>query len=325
MFQYRINARHLLGHTLDAEVIVLHVHGICRQANKRFGYLAFAALAQQCVLRASAPLVVKQPHFPARARHVIFLCMQGAPSYVDLLDYKPKLRADSGKNAPPAASCYGQAKLMKSPWKFNQHGNNGLWISELLPNLAKHADDRCIIHSMATDLPAHPQAFMQPHSCSAFLPVIYQGTKISGTSIPGSALGQRYVGGSEQASFANIKNPLLSTEAQRTQLDLVQSLNQTRMRELLFAADFIVAGEAGQNGQTGRIGARPTGGTRLGILQIKNRTTAGFPTFAAIEREAVKQFVELPVILIEHKNMPIALGLRATFDVRIRRDRKSVV
>ena len=235
-----------------------------------FGYLAFAALAQQNALLGSAPLAVKQPHFPARAKHVIFLCMQGAPSHVDLLDYKPKLMADSGKNAPSAAGRYGQAKLMKSPWKFNQHGKSGLWISELLPNLAKHADDLCVINSMATDLPAHPQAFTQLYTGttqfvrpslgswalyglgtsnenlpgfitinppgnatrsygSAFLPAIYQGTKIGGASLPGGgALGRRYGGGNDQASIANIKNPRLSAEAQRTQLDLVQALNQSR-------------------------------------------------------------------------------------------------
>lgn len=242
-----------------------------KTSSNGFGYLAFAALAQQNALHANSPLTLKQPHFPARAKHVIFLCMQGAPSHVDLLDYKPKLMADSGKNAPSVAGRYGQAKLMKSAWKFNQHGKSGLWISELLPNLAKHADDLCVINSMSTDLPAHPQAFTQLHTGttqfvrpsigswalyglgtanenlpgfitinppgnatrsygSAFLPAIYQGTKIGGNSLPGGgAVARRFAGGAEPASIANIKNPRLSTEAQRTQLDLVQSLNKTRM------------------------------------------------------------------------------------------------
>jgi hypothetical protein len=240
-----------------------------------FGYLAFAALAQQQALRAAAasPLAPKAPHFAGRAKHVIFLCMQGAPSHVDLLDYKPKLVSDSGKSAPSIAGRYGQAKLMKSPWQFNQHGKSGLWISELLPNLAKHADDLCVINSMATDLPAHPQAFTQLHTGttqfvrpslgswvlyglgtgnenlpgfitvnppgnatrtygSAFLPAIYQGTKLGGTSLPGGgALARRFGGAAEQASIANIKNSRYSTEAQRTQLDLVQSLNESRMAQ----------------------------------------------------------------------------------------------
>ncbi len=242
-----------------------------------FGYLAFAALAQQQALRAAAgagPLSPKNPHFPARAKRVIFLCMQGAPSHVDLLDYKPKLAADSGKGAPSIAGRYGQAKLMKSPWKFSQHGKSGLWISELLPNLARHADDLCVINSMSTDLPAHPQAFTQLHTGStqfvrpslgswvlyglgtanenlpgfitinppanatrtfgsAFLPAIYQGTKVGGATLPGAgALARRFgAGGDEQASIANIKNSRYSTEAQRTQLDLVQALNQSTRQQ----------------------------------------------------------------------------------------------
>jgi len=242
-----------------------------KSTSSGFGYLAFAALAQQQSLRAGSALAPKNPHFAPQAKHVIFLCMQGAPSHVDLLDYKPKLMADDGKNAPSVAGRYGQAKLMRSPWKFNQHGRSGLWISELLPNLAKQADDLCIINSMATDVPAHPQAFTQLHTGtaqfvrpslgswalyglgtqnenlpgfitinppgnatrsygSAFLPAIYQGTKIGGNSLPGGgAFARRFGGGGDQASMANIKNDRYSTEAQRTQLDLVQSLNQSRM------------------------------------------------------------------------------------------------
>jgi hypothetical protein len=241
-----------------------------------FGYLAFAAMAQQQALKAAAtsgsPLAPKNPHFAARAKHVIFLCMQGAPSHVDLLDYKPKLITDSGKNAPSVAGRNGQAKLMASPWKFSQHGRSGLWISELLPGIASHADDLCILNSMATDVPAHPQAFSQLHTGttqfvrpslgawalyglgtmnenlpgfitvnppanatrtfgSAFLPAIYQGTKLGGSGLPGGgALARRFGMGADNSSVANIKNNRYSTEAQRTQLDLVQALNQSRMK-----------------------------------------------------------------------------------------------
>ncbi|MBL9185706.1 MAG: DUF1501 domain-containing protein [Verrucomicrobiaceae bacterium] len=243
-----------------------------------FGYMAFAALAHEQALRAEAapagPLSPKQPHFAPRAKHVIFLCMQGAPSHVDTFDYKPKLIADAGKQAPSAAGRYGQAKLMPPQWKFSQHGKSGLWISELWPNVAKHADNLCLLNSMATDLPAHPQAFTQLHTGttqfvrpslgswtlyglgtmnqnlpgfvtinppgnatrtfgSAFLPAIYQGTKVGGSGIPGlpAALARRFGGGNEQATVANIKNNRLTTEAQRTQLDLVQALNKSNMQQ----------------------------------------------------------------------------------------------
>lgn len=242
-----------------------------KHTSSGFGYLAFAALAQQQALKAGSPLVPKQPHHTPRAKHVIFLCMQGAPSHVDLLDYKPKLVADSGKNAPAAAGRNGRAKLMGSPWKFSQHGRSGLWISELLPGLARHADDLCVVNSMSTDLPAHPQAFTQMHTGStqfvrpslgswalyglgtdnenlpgfvtinppanatrtfgsAFLPAIYQGTKVGGTTLlGGGAFARRFRPDGEQATVANIQNNRYSKEAQRTQLDLVQALNRSRL------------------------------------------------------------------------------------------------
>jgi hypothetical protein len=243
-----------------------------------FGYLAFSALAASASAQsaipnpqsaiAPGPLAPKPPHFPAKAKHIIFLCMQGAPSHVDTFDYKPKLIADAGKSAPSAAGRYGRADLMAPKWEFKQHGKSGLWISSLFPNVAKHADDLCIINSMATDLPAHPQAFTQLHTGttqfirpslgawtlyglgtenenlpgfitinppgnatrtygSAFLPAIYQGTKLGGNRLPIPQQFARRFGG-QDAGMADIKNTRLNPEAQRTQLDLIQKLNQSR-------------------------------------------------------------------------------------------------
>lgn len=239
-----------------------------------FGWLAFSALAHQQALRASSVLAPKNPHHAARAKRVIFLCMQGGPSHVDLFDYKPALAGASGKGAPSAAGRYGRANLMASPWKFHQHGRSGLWISDLLPNLAKHADELCLLNSMTTDLPAHPQAFTQLHTGStqfvrpslgawtlyglgtqnenlpgfvtinppanatrtfgsAFLPAIYQGAKVGGSTVPGipPQLAARMGRGAQQATISNIKNERFNTGAQRAQLDLVQSLNRARMQQ----------------------------------------------------------------------------------------------
>jgi len=113
-----------------------------------FGWLAFKGMA--------AP---KPTHFPSRAKRVIFLCMRGAPSHVDTFDYKPKLTADSGKPGPRAGT-----KLLGSSFKFAQQGAGGQWMSELFPALAKRADDLCVVRSMQTDLPAHPQAFLKLHT-----------------------------------------------------------------------------------------------------------------------------------------------------------------
>ncbi len=123
-----------------------------------FGYLAFAGLAAAEYNAQPSTLTARQPHFEPRAKRVIFLCMRGGPSHVDTLDYKPRLKQDHGR-----PSKYG-APWCASPWKFNQHGDSGLWISELFPNLAGHADDLCLLHGMHCDQPAHAQAFIQMHT-----------------------------------------------------------------------------------------------------------------------------------------------------------------
>ena len=131
-----------------------------------FGYLAFAGLAHEASARDAATaqnaLAATASHVGARAKRVIFLCMKGGPSHVDLFDYKPLLQQHSGR---PMNGRYG-AKLLGSPFRFARHGESGQWISELLPNLAGQADELCVIHSMHTDLPNHSQAFTQMHTGS---------------------------------------------------------------------------------------------------------------------------------------------------------------
>jgi hypothetical protein len=131
-----------------------------------FGYLAFASLAhEQSVRAAGAALNAKPSHFPAKAKRVIFLCMNGGPSHVDLFDYKPTLNSSSG-SATSIGRERGGARLLGSPFKFAQHGESGLWFSETLPKLAEHADKLCFLYSMHTDLPNHSQAFLQMHTGS---------------------------------------------------------------------------------------------------------------------------------------------------------------
>ncbi|WP_153555918.1 DUF1501 domain-containing protein [Roseimaritima sediminicola] len=233
-----------------------------------FGFLAFSGLTTAAAGRAGAaetssgsrnPLSTRPPHFPARAKHVIFLCMQGGPSHVDTFDYKPELTRDHGKRAR-----YG-GTLLASPWAFRQRGESGLWISDLFPEVAKHADQLCLIRSMQCDQPVHPGAMTQMHTGtaqfirpslgawtlyglgtendslpgfvslsppagsqrnygSAFLPAIYGGTKVGR--------------GGRAARFAadagppvpDIQNPRLSKSQQRRQLDFIQSLNQDKLQ-----------------------------------------------------------------------------------------------
>lgn len=131
-----------------------------RAASAGFGLLAFAGLASAENSQNGTPslLAPKMPHFEPRAKRVIFLCMRGGPSHVDTFDYKPRLKQDHGR-----ASHYG-SPWCASHWNFSQHGESRLWMSELFPNLAEHADDLCMLHGMHCDQPAHAQAYLQMHT-----------------------------------------------------------------------------------------------------------------------------------------------------------------
>src|SRR5213080_2230539 len=108
-----------------------------------FGYLAFAGLSTWAAEKSTSPLSPKKPHFAPKAKHVIFLCMEGAPSHVDTFDYKPKLKQDDGKGF--GRGRLAVAKLLASPWGFKQYGKSGLWISDLFPEVGKLADELCLL------------------------------------------------------------------------------------------------------------------------------------------------------------------------------------
>src|SRR5258707_857402 len=112
------------------------------------------------------PLAPKPPHFPAKAKRVIFLHMSGGVSHVDTFDYKPRLITDHNEPyqvpkkmlAAFAPTNRSEVKYYKRPnWEFKQRGQSGLWISELFPKIAERADDLCLIRSMYTDNADHAQ------------------------------------------------------------------------------------------------------------------------------------------------------------------------
>ena len=111
-----------------------------------------------------------RPHFPARVDSVIFLFMYGGPSQVDTFDPKPALQAWAGKSVPAYRKGDGffmgatKPTAMPSPWKFAKHGESGLEVSELLPNMAQHVDDLCVIRSMHADSNNHGPALSQMNS-----------------------------------------------------------------------------------------------------------------------------------------------------------------
>src|SRR5436305_732890 len=112
---------------------------LCRFANG-FGMVALAGLLADEAragdpARDANPLAVRPPHFPARAKRVVFLFMPGGPSQVDTFDPKPRLTRDHGKPSPKLY--LGQQRnLLASPWKLRRHGRSGLEVSELFPHTA---------------------------------------------------------------------------------------------------------------------------------------------------------------------------------------------
>ncbi len=116
-----------------------------------------------------ADLKPRRPHFPARAKAVIQLFMNGGPSQVDLFDPKPMLDRRHGeayfKNiAGEVENISSAGAIMRSPFRFSQHGKSGLWVSELLPHLARQADDLAVVRSMYTTNITHEPALYIIHS-----------------------------------------------------------------------------------------------------------------------------------------------------------------
>ncbi|MEZ6035542.1 MAG: DUF1501 domain-containing protein [Planctomycetaceae bacterium] len=109
--------------------------------------------------------VLGAPHFAPKAKRIIYLFMSGAPSQLDLLDYKPQLNKRHGEQLPDSvrgtqrltgmSGNQSSIPLVGSPFKFSQHGQGGAWFSELLPQTASIADDLCVVNSMYTEAINH--------------------------------------------------------------------------------------------------------------------------------------------------------------------------
>src|SRR5260370_24222769 len=114
-----------------------------------FGMSGLASLlADSARAEPASPLALKPPHFPAKIKRVIFLFMSGGPSHVDLFDPKPRLQRDNGKPLPfeqPKLVRTRTGNLLASPFAFRKHGQSGIEVSELFPNVAGCVDDLCVI------------------------------------------------------------------------------------------------------------------------------------------------------------------------------------
>lgn len=128
------------------------------------GSLALAdVFARECAAASSnsQPLAPKAPHFAPRAKRVIHLFMNGGVSHVDSLDEKPLLTKFHGKTLPTLLRTERKTgAAFGSPFKFSQHGDSGLSISELFPHIARSADDLCVIRSMYADVPNHEPSYL---------------------------------------------------------------------------------------------------------------------------------------------------------------------
>ena len=240
-----------------------------RQLGCGFGYLALAGLAAQEKVRAAAnPLAPRAPHFKPRAKRIIFLFMQGGVSQVDSFDYKPRLAKDDGQMLDfddsreiAKTGKSGAQRVMKPLWDFRQHGQSGLWVSDLFPEMAKHADDLCVIRSMHTEGIAHGPAtlFLHTGSTSFIRPSmgawVNYGLGSENENLPGFVTispslgngGPRNYGNAflpaiyqgtaigraglpaKEATIRNLQ-PARSPEEARRQFDLLRDLNAEQLR-----------------------------------------------------------------------------------------------
>jgi hypothetical protein len=110
-------------------------------------------------------LAPRKPHFPTKAKHAVFLFMNGAPSHVDTFDFKPALTKFNGTPYRGGASVGSNGRpvghLMQTPFAFRKHGQSGLEISSLFPHTSRFADDLCVIKSLYTDTAAHASGCLQ--------------------------------------------------------------------------------------------------------------------------------------------------------------------
>jgi len=213
---------------------------------------------------AFADSVLNRPHHAARAKRVIFLFLNGGPSHVDTFDPKPALKKFEGTQ--PTGNLFKKSKgtgFMPSPFNFVKCGQSGIEVSETLPNLGRIIDDCCVVRSMHTDVPNHEPALLQMHTgnvqpirpsmgswmlyglgtenenlpgyvvlrpspkivvgpalwSNSFLPAEFQATSVITSDMQVDKL------------VANIRNPNLSEQLQREQLDLIGALNRRHLQQ----------------------------------------------------------------------------------------------
>jgi hypothetical protein len=210
-----------------------------------------------------SPLAPRQPHFPARAKRVIHLFMNGGPSHVDTFDPKPGLARYAGQVLPREnlRTERRTGAAFPSPFRFRRHGQSGIEVSEIFPHVATCVDDLCVVRSMYADVPNHEPSLMlmncgdarlirpslgswvtyglgsENQNLPGFIAMCPGGYPIQETQnwqsafLPGAYQGT-YIDTQHTALdrlIENIRNRSVSPEQQRQQLDLLQQLNERHL------------------------------------------------------------------------------------------------
>ena len=244
---------------------------VLRRGGAGLGWLGLATvLSQEGRLVAQdsepqGPMAPRSPQFPAKARHVVHLFMNGGPSQVDTFDPKPLLDRYHGKPLP-AENLRTERKTgaaLRSPFQFQKYGQSGLEISELFQETARHADDLCVIRSMQADVPNHEPSLMLMNCGDGRLPRPSMGSWITyglgseNQNLPGFLAlcpggypivatqnwRSSFLPGAFQGTYIdtqyteieklieNIRNASTPADAQRRQLDLAQALNHHQAKK----------------------------------------------------------------------------------------------
>jgi len=233
------------------------------RAGAGFGLMALADLLAGSagaseIITAANPLAVKPSHYAPKAKSVIWLFMEGAPSAVDLFDPKPELDKNNGKKVAIDVFNGNPGPLMKSPFSFKQYGKSGAWVCDKYTNIAKHVDDIAFVKSLFTESNDHVPALYQMNTgvARAGLPTagawITYGLGSENQNLPGFVVlgnNQGIKGGpvnwsagflpttyqgtlfrSQGSPILNLKPPKdISDEDQRAQLDFMSKLNHEHM------------------------------------------------------------------------------------------------
>ncbi|GAB4139912.1 MAG: DUF1501 domain-containing protein [Planctomycetaceae bacterium] len=213
--------------------------------------------------QASNPFALRKPHYPPKAKNVIFLYMDGGVSQVDTFDPKPRLDKDNGKPfgqkiEPTQFNNIGNT--LASPWKFRKYGKSGIPVSDLFPHVAQHVDDLAVIRSMTSEFSEHTNANYFLHTghgqqgrpsmgawaCYGLgsecenLPgfVVLNGGLIPPGGLDNFNTGflpasyQGSVFAASDPPVANVKRREATAKLQRNKLDLMRKLDQAQLKTL---------------------------------------------------------------------------------------------